>query len=635
MLKPRPPGSDDDTATRPRRSLRRPGSSPEPVVWKDKRFWLALSALTALLVGWVAFSQPVPAVQPERVVLSEAIGHIRANEVAFATIDDRSREVLLVLGEPIASSPGIGEDGSFELPEGEQIVAAFNDGFGPDLATMLAESDVPFTGEPRPVPDRLTPILTNLLPAVIIIGFLLWFMARKGGFGGFTKSKRGPAAVPTTRFGDVAGADEAVAELQEVVDLLHSPERFAASGATVPRGFLLEGPPGTGKTLLARAVAGEAGVPFFSLSGSEFVEMFVGVGASRVRDVFGKARKHERAIIFIDEIDAIGKARGNGPTSGANDEREATLNQLLVEMDGFEGSGIITLAATNRADVLDQALLRPGRFDRRITVPAPDRQGRTRILELHTANRRLDTDVDLVSLARRTPGMTGADLAALVNSATLESARQGAETVTAAHLESALSTAMLGRERRSAVTTDRDRTITAWHEAGHTLAALLQPAADDPVTVTIVPRGPAGGVTWMSGNDNAFLTAEEARAKLVTAMAGRAAEERLLDGSFTQGAASDFHHATDLARNMVTRYGMSPLGVASLEPEQIVNGPLAEQVHAAVNTLLDEALAEARSLLQANRDLLGAVSEGLLLEETLHLADILRMQAELAPVSNA
>ncbi|HSK23109.1 MAG TPA: AAA family ATPase [Egicoccus sp.] len=636
MQKPRRPGSsDDDTATRPRRSLRRPGSSPDPVVWKDKRVWFASAALLAVVVGWIALSGPAPAALPERVVLSEAIGHIRANDVAFATIDDRSREVLLVLGDPIPASPEIGEDGAFELPEGEQIVAAFNDGFGPDLATMLAESDVPFTGEPRPVPDRLTPILTNLLPAVIIIGFLLWFMARKGGFGGFTKSSRGPAAVPSTRFGDVAGADEAVAELQEVVDLLHSPERFAASGATVPRGFLLEGPPGTGKTLLARAVAGEAGVPFFSLSGSEFVEMFVGVGASRVRDVFNKARKHERAIIFIDEIDAIGKARGNGPTSGANDEREATLNQLLVEMDGFEGSGIITLAATNRADVLDQALLRPGRFDRRITVPAPDRQGRTRILELHTANRRLAADVDLVSLARRTPGMTGADLASLVNSTTLESARSGADEVTAAHLESALSTAMLGRERRSAVTTDRDRMITAWHEAGHTLAALLQPTADDPVTVTIVPRGPAGGVTWMSGNDNAFLTAEEARAKLVTAMAGRAAEERLLEGSFTQGAASDFHHATDLATNMVTRYGMSPLGVASLSPEQIVNGPLAEQVNAAVNTLLDEALAEARSLLQTNRHLLAAVAEGLLLEETLHLADILRMQTELAPAANA
>ncbi|MFA9445630.1 ATP-dependent metallopeptidase FtsH/Yme1/Tma family protein [Egicoccus sp. AB-alg6-2] len=631
MQKSRRPGSSrSDTVTR-RRTFGS-GPPPESEAWRDKRVWLATAALAVLIGGWIALSWPAPQALPQRVVLSEAIAHIRTGEVAFASIDDSRREVLLVLGAPAADSPQVAADGSFALPEGEQVVAAYNDGYGRDLAAMLAESDVPFTGEPRPIPDRLTPVLTNLLPAVIIVGFLLWFVARKGGFGQFGKSSRGPAAVPSTRFTDVAGADEAVSELAEVVELLHDPSRFAASGATVPRGFLLEGPPGTGKTLLARAVAGEAGVPFFSLSGSEFVEMFVGVGASRVRDVFAKARKHERAIIFIDEIDAIGKSRGNGPTSGANDEREATLNQLLVEMDGFEGSGIITLAATNRADVLDQALLRPGRFDRRIVVPAPDRVGRTRILELHTRNRHLHEDVDLVALARRTPGMTGADLAALVNSATLEAARRGDELVGNDHLEAALSTAMLGRERRSAVTTDRDRTITAWHEAGHTLAALLQPDADDPVTVTIVPRGPAGGVTWMSGNDNAFLTADEARAKLVTAMAGRAAEERLLDGSYTQGAASDFHHATELATNMVTRFGMSPLGVVSLAPEQVVNGPLAEQVHAAVSTLLEEALAEARALLQVNSALLTAVSEGLLLEETLHLADILRMQAELGSV---
>ncbi len=631
MLKPRRPSRSEAT-TSPRRSLR--GDGPSPDVWRDKRVWFAAVALLAVVGGSIALSWPAPEVEPERVVLSEALARVAAGEVAFASIDDASREVLLVLGDPATTgSPQVDADGSFALPEGQQVVAAFNDGYGRDLAAAFSAAGVPFTGEPRPEPDRLTPVLTNLLPALIIVGFLLWFVARKGGFGQYGKSSRGPAAVPTTRFCDVAGADEAVSELREVVELLHDPEKFATSGATVPRGFLLEGPPGTGKTLLARAVAGEAGVPFFSLSGSEFVEMFVGVGASRVRDVFAKARKHERAIIFIDEIDAIGKARGNGPSSGANDEREATLNQLLVEMDGFEGSGIITLAATNRADVLDQALLRPGRFDRRIAVPAPDRVGRTRILELHTQGRRLGDDVDLVSLARRTPGMTGADLAALVNAATLEAARQGADEVTASHLESALSTAMLGRERRSAVTTDRDRTITAWHEAGHTLAALLQEHADDPVTVTIVPRGPAGGVTWMSGNDNAFLTQEEARAKLVTAMGGRAAEERLLDGSFTQGAAGDFQHATELATNMVTRYGMSTLGVASLSPEQVVNGPLATQVHTAVNELLDEALGQARALLQANAALLQAVADGLLLEETLHLADILRLQGELGTVT--
>jgi len=634
VSKPTRPDSSETTAP----SRRRPGSpGPRgPEVWRDKRIWMAAIGLVVMFASAIALTWPSTQIQPERVVLSEAIGRVQDGEVAFATLDDASREVLLVLGDPAsATSPAIASDGSFELPEGEQLVAAYNEGYGTELANLFREEGVPFTGEPEAQPDRFTPLVTNLLPAVVIVSFLLWFVARKGGFGQMGKSTRGPATVPSTRFADVAGADEAVAELQEVVDLLHDPERFAGSGATVPRGFLLEGPPGTGKTLLARAVAGEAGVPFFSLSGSEFVEMFVGVGASRVRDAFAKARKHERAIIFIDEIDAIGKKRGAGPSSGANDEREATLNQLLVEMDGFEGSGIITLAATNRADVLDQALLRSGRFDRRISVPAPDRLGRTRILELHTSDRQLADDVDLVGLARRTPGMTGADLASLVNSATLEAAREGADEVANGHLEAALSTAMLGRERRSAVTTDRDRSITAWHEAGHTLAALLQADADDPVTVTIVPRGPAGGVTWMSGNDNAFMTAAEARAKLVTAMGGRAAEERLLDGSFTQGAASDFQHATELATMMVTRYGMSPLGVASLTPEQVINGPLAEQVHAAVNVLLDEALAEARGLLQAHAELLEAVADGLLLDETLHLADILRLQGELVETSRA
>jgi cell division protease FtsH len=586
---------------------------------------VVLVALIAATVLGLRFGSAPP---PQRVALSQALDTIDTGTVVFARIDDARREVLLVTGDP-ASPPTLTADGKgvIRTPPGEQIVAAFSDGYGPMLAERLREQDVPFTGDPRRAPNLGRDVATRLVPIMVMLALVLWYLGQKGALGPVGRRKDRPAEVPTTRFADVAGADEALAELEEVVSFLHAPERFVAGGATVPRGILLEGPPGTGKTLLARAVAGEAGVPFYSMSGSEFVELFVGVGAARVRRVFATARKHGRAIIFIDEIDAIAKARGGGPSNGSNDEREATLNQLLVEMDGFTASPIILLAATNRADVLDQALLRPGRFDRRIAVPAPDRAGRTRILQLHAAKHRLADDVDLVGLARQTPGMTGADLAALVNGAALQAVRDEVDHIDAHHLEAALATAMLGRERRSAVITSRDRAITAWHEAGHTLAALLQPDADDPVSVTIVPRGAAGGVTWMSGNDHAFLTASEARAKLVTAMAGRAAEELLLDGDHTQGAAGDVASATDIATAMVTQYGMSSLGLARLSPDQLVSGPLAERVHLTINGLLDDALERARALLAEHEPLLRAVAEELLLEETLHLADVLRLQA--------
>jgi cell division protease FtsH len=630
--------------TSPLHTDRRHGTGPGPALWhrRSRRLWLVAVAVgtlallaTASIVWW-----PGTGSEPQRVTLSEAVATIDGGSVAFARIDDEHRELLLVLAGPDgAAAPGTlgaSSDGVLEAPEGEQLVAAFSEGYGPALTERLLEQGVVVTGDPRPQPDVLRDVAVNLVPVALVLGLVLWFLLRKGVLSGLGGARHKPAEVPETRFTDVAGIDEALAELQEVVDFLHAPERFAASGARAPRGFLLEGPPGTGKTLLARAVAGEAGVPFFSLSGSEFVEMFVGVGAARVRSVFAAARKHERAIVFIDEIDAIGKSRG-GPSNGSNDEREATLNQLLVEMDGFAASPIILLAATNRADVLDAALLRPGRFDRRVAVPTPDRAGRTRILELHTSGRDLAEDVDLVRLARQTPGMTGADLAALVNAAALEVARTGAQQLSASHLEAALATAMLGRERRSAVTMQRDRAVTAWHEAGHTLAALLQPAADDPVSVSIVPRGGAGGATWMSGNDHAFLTASEAHAKLVTAMAGRAAEEVLLDGDHTQGAAGDLRSATDVATAMVTRYGMSTLGLASLTPDQIVTGPVAEQVNHAVNELLGAALDAARALLAAHAPLLRAVAEELLVEETIHLADVLRLReaveaGELAPL---
>ncbi len=428
-----------------------------------------------------------------------------------------------------------------------------------------------------------------------------------------------PVTVPDTRFSDIAGADEAVEELSELVRFLGSPEDFEAVGAELPKGYLLAGPPGTGKTLLARAVAGEAGVPFFAMSASEFVETYVGVGAARIRSLFAKARECERAIVFIDEIDAIGRSRGN-QANNANEERESALNQLLVEMDGFVKSSVIVLAATNRPDILDQALLRPGRFDQQITVSAPDRRGRSHILELYLKRRKLAPGIDVEMLGRRTPGFSGADLANLVNTAALIAVRHGADVIDAAHIDDALATVSLGPARKSRVVAERDRLITAWHESGHALAGLWMEDAEDPVQVTIVPRGPAGGVTWFPAHDADFMTLRQAKAQLVIAMSGRVAEELYLGEDFTQGASNDIKTATQLARQMVTDFGMSSLGPIYVHPEQQHIGFLAEQVHQSTRELLEEALTTSRALLSAGRPLLEAAVTALLEEETLDTA---------------
>jgi len=534
------------------------------------------------------------------VTLSGAVEAIKEGKVARLHLNDGSRRATLILSN------------------GTQVQTAYPVGSGPALTTTAIESNVKVTASPNKTGSPWLALLFSLLPVGLLIAFFVFFMGPKMGMnvGKLSKSRRAPADVPDTRFTDVAGSDEAVSELAEVVEFLNTPERFANAGARMPRGVLLVGPPGTGKTLLARAVAGEAGVPFFALSGSDFVETFVGVGASRVRQVFSAARKLGSAIVFIDEIDAVGKSRNSQASGSGNEERENTLNQLLVEMDGFSESGVIVLAATNRADVLDSALTRPGRFDRRITVPAPDRVGRTKILELYARDRRFDLDVDFVSLARRTPGLTGADLSFLMNEAALEAARHGSEVITNAHLQAALSTSVMGRARTSAVVTERDRRITAWHEAGHAVAAMVLPHADDPVSVTIVPRGVAGGVTWMGGNDNSFLTRSEAEARLVVAMAGRAAEEYHLEGDYTQGAASDFASATALATSMVTEFGMSPLGPTTRASYGHVGGAQADRVGEAVDALLDQAITSARNLVAANLPLLEALVGELLVDET-------------------
>jgi cell division protease FtsH len=435
---------------------------------------------------------------------------------------------------------------------------------------------------------------------------------KRGALPG-TGLRTGPATPPTTRFGDVAGQAEVLEELQEVVRYLMDPDDFGAVGATPPKGVLLVGPPGTGKTLLARAVAGEAGVPFFAASGADFVEKYVGVGASRVRGLFDKARKAGKAIIFIDEVDAVGRARGGD----SNDESERTLNQLLVELDGFEASDVVVIAATNRPDVLDDALLRPGRFDRQVTVGTPDRAGREAILAVHTRGRPL-AGVDLALLSRRTPGFTGADLANLVNQAALSATRTGAQTIGQAHFDDAIATVMVGPERRSAQVLLRDREITAWHEAGHTIAALVQPHADPPAGVSIVPRGPAGGVTWMTGDDHQFLLKPQAHAQLVVAMAGRAAEEAIYGASYTQGASGDLRHATQLATRMAADYGMSHLiGPMHLPESMRGYGETGELLRRAVRELLEAALADARTLVADHRNLLDAVAEALLEHDTL------------------
>ncbi|HEX5335898.1 MAG TPA: AAA family ATPase, partial [Propionicimonas sp.] len=418
-----------------------------------------------------------------------------------------------------------------------------------------------------------------------------------------------PATLPETRFSDVAGCDEAKAELLELVMFLKEPERFTRTGATAPKGALLTGPPGTGKTLLARAVAGESGVPMFTAVGSDFVEKYVGVGAQRIRALFAAARKHEKAIIFIDEVDAVARRRG-GEGEMAHVESETTLIALLSEMDGFHTSSVIVIAATNRADMLDPAITRPGRLDRKVEVPNPDRRGREQILAVHVAGKPIADGVDFTGLARRTPGFSGAQLAALVNEACVDAVRRDLAEVNAECFEHAVATIAIGRARTSALVTDHDREVTAWHESGHTVAAYLQEHADDPVQVTIVPRGPAGGVTWMSGNDDQFLPRRKAHAQLVTALAGRAAEEILLDGEFTQGAAGDLQSATELATAMASSYGMTRLG------DQVRRGGSAptQDVSDVVEELLGEAHTAATKLLGEHRTFLGAVAAELLVE---------------------
>jgi cell division protease FtsH len=425
--------------------------------------------------------------------------------------------------------------------------------------------------------------------------------------------------IPATRFSDVAGCDEAIFDLREVVDFLKDPERFTRLGAKAPRGFLLYGPPGTGKTLLARAVAGEAGVPFFATAGSDFVEIYVGSGPKKIRALFAKARKADKAIIFIDEIDAVARTRSAGP-GNSSQEHDNTLIALLAEMDGFTASNVVVIGATNRLDSLDPALLRPGRMGSKISVPNPDRRGRHAIIDVHTRNKPLAADVDLGLVAARTPGMSGAELDAIANEAALEGVRRELDEIDAACFDSAIATIAMGRARTSALVTAGDRTITAWHEAGHAVLALVQADSPDPVSVSIIPRGAAGGVTWMSGSDDQFMSRSTARARLAVALGGRAAEEALLDGEFTQGAYSDLTSATRLAADMVHRYGMTRHGLMVRDDDGTKGDDVVEE-------LLNQALETARGALVEHRDLFRAIVAALETHDTISVEAISELAA--------
>ncbi|MEQ3746738.1 MAG: ATP-dependent zinc metalloprotease FtsH [Henriciella sp.] len=513
-----------------------------------------------------------------------------------------------------------------------------------DLGAMrerMIELDVPSVVDDPDTGFNLGDLIMGILPILLILGILLFFMRQMQSGGGgrgamsFGKSKAKLLTQKEGRvtFDDVAGVDEAKEELEEVVDFLKDPTKFQRLGGKIPKGALLIGPPGTGKTLLARAIAGEAGVPFFTISGSDFVEMFVGVGASRVRDMFEQAKRNAPCIIFIDEIDAVGRSRGAG-LGGGNDEREQTLNQLLVEMDGFEANeGIIIVAATNRPDVLDPALLRPGRFDRQVTVGNPDVVGREKILKVHMRNVPLSKDVLPKVIARGTPGFSGADLANLVNEAALLAARRGKRVVSAKEFDDAKDKIMMGAERRTMVMTEEEKALTAWHEAGHAIVSLKVPAADPIHKATIIPRGRAlGMVQYLPEADQISMSRKQMTSRLATAMGGRVAEElKFGDDNVTSGASSDIQMATRLARAMVTQWGLSDVigpidygddqGQVFLGQQLMQSSSVSEEtsrkIEEEVRKLVQGGMDEARRIMTEFNDQWTAIAKALIEYETL------------------
>ena len=585
--------------------------SPKMPSWKR----VGLMVFIGFMVTYIFTSLTSPSFQAAPLSLNQAVALIESGEVKKVRLDEDGRTAIL------------------EKRGGEILKFSYPYGYSNDLTLKLLDKKIPVTVDPTVRPSFFSTLISSLIPILFLVGLLIFFTRMSGG-GGFLgvgklgKGKDSPVTVPVDRFTDLAGVDEAVLDMKEIVDFLKDSSKYSSVGASIPRGVLLVGPPGTGKTLLARAVAGEAGVPFFALSGSDFVEMFVGVGAARVRNLFAKAREAGRAIVFIDEIDAVGKTRINMGSNGASEERESTLNALLVEMDGFAKTQVIVLAATNRVDVLDSALTRPGRFDRKIMVNVPDRKGREDLLRLYASKRNVESGIDFKAIAKRIPGMSGADIAALFNEASMLCARRDGSSISEKDLSEAVAVVYLGRERKSAVVTLRDREITAWHEAGHTVVAMLDKDADDPVSVTIVPRGQSGGATWLGGSDHSYTTKSQALARLRVGMGGRAGEELLLDGDYTQGAVGDLQMATNLATQMVSTWGMGER-LANVHEQQLFIGGMGESVHMESDRLINKALVEARVVLSENFEFLKLVAERLIDAESLDLKELRELASEI------
>ncbi|MBB5807170.1 cell division protease FtsH [Saccharothrix ecbatanensis] len=567
---------------------------------------------------------------------SQALQQIRDGNVKEATIEDKEQLLKLTLKDGVTVEGGNRVRAQFPASSTDEIFKFLDEaGNKPVLETKVTQDSF------------LMQMLLYLVPLGLLLILLMWMMNNSQGGGnrvlnfGKSKAKQLSKDMPKTTFSDVAGAEEAVEELYEIKDFLQNPGRYQALGAKIPKGVLLYGPPGTGKTLLARAVAGEAGVPFYSISGSDFVEMFVGVGASRVRDLFEQAKQNAPCIIFVDEIDAVGRHRGAG-MGGGHDEREQTLNQLLVEMDGFDSrGGIILIAATNRPDILDPALLRPGRFDRQIPVSAPDLKGRKQILRVHSKGKPLSDEADLDGLAKRTVGFSGADLANVVNEAALLTARKNGTIITSVELEESVDRVIGGPARKSRIISEKEKKITAYHEAGHALAAWAMPDIDPVYKVTILARGRTGGHTLsVPEEDKDLMTRSEMIARLVFALGGRSAEE-LVFHEPTTGASNDIEQATKIARAMVTEYGMSAkLGAVKYGQEQgepflgrtagrqaDYSLEVAHEIDEEVRKLIEAAHTEAYEVLNTYRDVLDALTLELIEKETLHQKELERIFA--------
>jgi cell division protease FtsH len=622
-MKPAKDGAKKAPLTRSQKILRGP------------LFWIIVAIIAVTVFGQITNA----ANRYTEIKTSQALAAISQSQVESAVLVDKSQKIRLILS------------GGNTIKGSTKVEASYVARQEPTLVDALT-ANPPAKGWSVDVPKQsfLTTFFFTFGP-ILIIGFLFFLMMSQAQGGnrvfsfGKSRAKLQNNDVPQNTFADVAGADEAIAELEEIKDFLADPGKYALLGAKIPKGVLLYGPPGTGKTLLARAVAGEAKVPFYSISGSDFVEMFVGVGAARVRDLFTQAKANAPAIIFVDEIDAVGRQRGAG-MGGGHDEREQTLNQLLVEMDGFEANGqVILIAATNRPDVLDPALLRPGRFDRQIPVERPDLKGREDILKVHAKDKPISKEIELIAYARRTPGFTGADLANVLNEAALLTAREGLKTISNSQLDEAIDRVMAGPQRKSRLMSEEERRVTAYHEAGHALVAHALPHTDPVHKITIMPRGRALGYTMVLPDDDKYSTTRnQLLDQLAYSLGGRAAEELIFHDPST-GASNDIEKATALARAMVTQYGMTEaigaikLGADSSAPfmgrdyghQRDYSENLAAVVDAEIRKLIEKAHHEAYEILEANRSILDEMVLQLLERETLNKEEIAEIFAKVTP----